>query len=57
MEHHIASFDTYNVAVDNPATEHFARFTYSAGGARLTVAKYKAVGLTMDKVKAYYSNL
>ena len=54
-ERHIAAFDTYTVVVNDAAKGHFARYT-TEGTNRLTVAKYRAVGLTMDKVRSFYDN-
>ena len=53
-EGHIAAFDSYQEAVNDPAKGHFARFTMHDGN-RLTVAKYTAKGLTRDHIDAFYA--
>ena len=40
---------------ENPKTDYEARYT-TVHNSRLTVAKYRADGLTMEKIKAYYDN-
>ena len=54
-ESHLAAFDTYTVVVNDAAKSHFAKYT-TYGTNRLTVAKYRAAGLTIDKVRAFYDN-
>ena len=55
-ERHIAAFDGYKVVVDDAAKGHFARYT-TEGTNRLTVAKYRAAGLTLDGIKGFYSKI
>jgi len=55
-ESHIAKFDSYTVVVNDDKKGHFARYI-TKGFNRLTVAKYRASGLTMDKVANFYDNL
>ena len=52
FDHHIANFDSYTVVINDDKIGHHARYT-TEQGVRLTVAKFRAVGLTMDKVHAY----
>ena len=54
-ERSIAAFDGFTVLINDAAKGHFARYT-TEGTNRLTVAKYRASGLTLDKVKAFYDN-
>lgn len=54
-EKHIAAFDSYTQVVNDPATGHTAAYTVEEG-LRLTVAKYRAFGLTLEKIKAFYGN-
>ena len=57
-ESHIAKFDTYTDIINDPAKGHFAKYTlHTDGSNRVTVAKYHAKGLTLDKIKAYYADL
>ena len=57
-EHHIANFDKYTDIINDPAKKHFAKYTmHTDGSNRVTVATYRAMGLTMDKVHAFYANL
>ena len=55
-ERHIAAFDTYTEVVNDPAKGHFARYSTEEAN-RLTVAKYTAAGLTMEKILDFYANL
>ena len=55
-EQHIAAFDSYTVAVEDPARGLFARYTVLEAN-RLTVSKYRAAGLTLEQIKAFYGNI
>ena len=54
-ERHLAAFDSYTAVVNDAAKGHFARYT-TEGTNRLTVAKYRAAGLTIEKVREFYDN-
>lgn len=56
-QEHIEAFPTYKLAAEDQTKEHEARYTNLTGGARLTVAKFRADGLTMEHVKSFYANL
>ena len=50
---HITAFDSYVEVINDPVKGHFARYT-SEQGNKLKVAKYRAVGFTLNKIREYY---
>ena len=56
VDQHLAAFDTYTEVVNDSAKGHFVRYT-TVDNNRLTIAKYRATGLTQEMVKGYYANL
>ncbi len=55
-EIHIAAFDSYVELINDPVKGHFARYTTEQGN-KLTVTKYRAADLTLNKIRDYYKNI
>ena len=55
-EGHIANFDSYTEVINDHAKGHFARYGQEQGQ-RLTVAKYRSAGLTMEQIHNFYANI
>ena len=55
-EMHIAAFDSYVEVINDPVKGHFARYTTEQGN-KLTVAKYRAADLTLEKIRDHYKNI
>jgi hypothetical protein len=55
-EIHIAAFDSYVVVINDPVKGHFARYTTEQGN-KLTITKYRAADLTLNKIRDYYKNI
>ena len=56
VEKHLAAFETYPECRNDPKTGHVARYTTEQGN-RLTIAKYKGKGLSIDQIRDYYANI
>ena len=56
VEKHLAAYDSYTELINDPAKGHFVRYT-TVDNNRLTIAKYRATGLTKEMILGFYSNL